>query len=348
MSIGSWIIVSLAAAGFLAFAAGMLAFRRWRNARLAALEAGSLIAPTSRGPVEYASIGQGPVVLYFHGSIGGYDQGVVAGHFLNKEASAAEFTLLAPSRPGYLRTPLETGRTPEEQADALAALLDHLGIEKVAAIGASGGGPFALQFALRHPHRLSALVMFCAIARRMPPRPRSGMLKRIFSSRIGPLLLDLLSAFLQLLLQFRTERFARRLFRGTTTQTVTTAEIHNAAAAMMRHPEEIHIFKGIVSGMLPLSARIAGIRNDEEQIALLADAPLEQIDVPTQVIHGREDSVVAFIHPETVAAKIAGAEVHPIERWGHFIWVGEHRQQMRSAIVDFLRKHAFGRMKDEG
>lgn len=47
---------------------------------------------------------------------------------------------IIPSRPGYLRTPLSVDRTPKEQAEALAALLDTLKIDKVAVVGGSGGG----------------------------------------------------------------------------------------------------------------------------------------------------------------------------------------------------------------
>jgi hypothetical protein len=45
--------------------------------------------------------------------------------------------LLVPSRPGYLRTPLESGRTPEDQADLYAAMLDSLEIERAAHLGGS-------------------------------------------------------------------------------------------------------------------------------------------------------------------------------------------------------------------
>src|SRR5262249_36370754 len=66
---------------------------------------------------------------------------------------------IAVSRPGYLRTPLSSGATFEQQADLFAALLDKLKIKRVVVLASSGGGYPGLQFALRHPDRCIALVM---------------------------------------------------------------------------------------------------------------------------------------------------------------------------------------------
>ena len=49
--------------------------------------------------------------------------------------------------------------TAQQHGDDLAALLDHLGIEKVTVVGHAGGGPSALTFAVRHADRAAALVM---------------------------------------------------------------------------------------------------------------------------------------------------------------------------------------------
>ena len=113
------------------------------------------IVKTRCGDIEYAEFGSGPAVLCLHGAMGGYDQSLT----LARTVCAPAFRFLAVSRPGYLGTPLSSGKTAEEQADLCAALLDELKIEHVAAIAVSGGGPCALQFALRHPERCRGLVL---------------------------------------------------------------------------------------------------------------------------------------------------------------------------------------------
>ena len=100
----------------------------WRAKCLAQLNAGSEVVDTSCGPIEFARSGSPPFVIQLHGTPGGYDQSIPLGTpFL--EAGMGSISV---SRPGYLRTPIDVGRTPAEQADALAALLDSLQIEHVA------------------------------------------------------------------------------------------------------------------------------------------------------------------------------------------------------------------------
>jgi pimeloyl-ACP methyl ester carboxylesterase len=50
----------------------------------------------------------------------------------------------------------------ELMADDYLALLDHLGIDKVALVGWSDGGIIGLDIAIRHPERLSGLYAFAA------------------------------------------------------------------------------------------------------------------------------------------------------------------------------------------
>jgi pimeloyl-ACP methyl ester carboxylesterase len=62
----------------------------------------------------------------------------------------------------------------------------------------------------------------------------------------------------------------------------------------------------LISAIWPLSARQEGIKNDYEQF-LNFSAPLNEIKVPTFVIHGDEDINVDIIHATKLIKKINGA-----------------------------------------
>src|SRR5579884_2045507 len=160
MDVMNKLVIGALAAGTYATAATVLSgwassYRTWQQQERDRILSGGMLAETSVGPVEYQviesveSAGGGPAVIYAHGTPGGFDQGVAFARFLGAERC----TFISPSRPGYLRTPLTSGASPQQQADLYAALLDMLGIDRASVIGFSGGGPSALQFALRHPDR---------------------------------------------------------------------------------------------------------------------------------------------------------------------------------------------------
>lgn len=109
------------------------------------------VLQAASGEVQLARDGEGPPVLVSHGGPGGFDLGVAWCRHLREGGCE----LLAPSRPGYLRTPPESGRSPAAQADLYAAMLDALEIERVTMLGFSAGGPAAVHFAARHPDRRS-------------------------------------------------------------------------------------------------------------------------------------------------------------------------------------------------
>ena len=89
----------------------------WRAMLIKKLYARSSIVPTAMGPVEYISIGpaDGPVLLLSHGGGSGCDNAYLYDFLVNEG-----IRIICPSKPGYLRTPLEAGKTFEEHADLLA------------------------------------------------------------------------------------------------------------------------------------------------------------------------------------------------------------------------------------
>jgi pimeloyl-ACP methyl ester carboxylesterase len=131
---------------------------------------GSSVLATTRGPVEFAVAGEGAPVLVLHGTGGGWDQGLHAAAGLVPHG----FRLIAPSRFGYLRTPMPSDASPKTEADTWAAFLDALDIDRVAVISFSAGATPAVQLALRHPDRVSSLTLVVPAAGGLYPTIAKG------------------------------------------------------------------------------------------------------------------------------------------------------------------------------
>jgi 2-hydroxy-6-oxonona-2,4-dienedioate hydrolase len=149
-------------------AAIMAAFRSDMRAARSRLAGQSRLVETACGLVEMAESGSGPPALVVHGMAGGFDMGLRVGRGVLGDG----YRVIAPSRFGYLRTPLPANASHAAQADALASLLDALGISRAVALAVSAGAQPATHLALRHPERVQALVLITP-ALHLPPEPES-------------------------------------------------------------------------------------------------------------------------------------------------------------------------------
>ena len=147
-------------------AAIMAAFRSDMRAARVRLAAQSRLVETACGPVEVAESGSGPPVLVVHGTAGGFDQGMMAA----KGLFGNNYRVIAPSKFGYLRSPMPADASHAAQADTLAALLDALEVPRAVVMAMSAGAQPATQLALRHPERVQALVLITP-ALHLPPKP---------------------------------------------------------------------------------------------------------------------------------------------------------------------------------
>lgn len=103
----------------------------------------------------YAEYGdpQGKPVLYFHGFPSSrLEAGLMAG-----AARHGQLRLIAVDRPGYGLSDFQPDRRLRDWPDDVVQLTAALGIERFAALGVSGGGPYALACAWKIPQRLSAV-----------------------------------------------------------------------------------------------------------------------------------------------------------------------------------------------
>jgi pimeloyl-ACP methyl ester carboxylesterase len=294
-----------------------------------ALNFSSAFARTATGPIEYFSVGEGPAILGMHGTPGGYDQVALIG----EKIGSAGFRVIGWSRPGYLGTPLGVGRSPAEQADAAARLLDILGIDRVCIYGASGGGPATYNFAARHPDRVWAMVTECAISKRFRD-DLTAFQKMLLRAAVSGATVPIFDWFAR---RF-PNALARQIVRvqGTLDRTAARAFASEVGADPARSAFVVGLFRT----MNPLSLRKAGLLNDLDQFSQIDRLPLEEIACPSLIIHGTHDSDVRFDHGEHAASRIRHAEFVPVEGGTHVLWIARQADELRKTRLEFLNRHA--------
>jgi pimeloyl-ACP methyl ester carboxylesterase len=218
--------------------------------------------------------------------------------------------VIAMSRFGYLRTPLPADASVTAQADAHACLLDALKLERVAVVGGSAGAPSALQFALRHPQRTTALALVVPVAY----LPRPGNEPPVRPSRALLLLFD--TALRWDFLYWA----AIRLAPDTVMRAVMATPPEQVAAASAG--EQARLYGALEQG-LPVSARRAGLLNDGAILTTLPRYPLERITAPTLVISTANDLFGTYAIAQYTANQIPRARFVGFPDGGH-LWVGHH------------------------
>lgn len=279
-----------------------------------------VIAKTRYGDVEYAEYGEGPAVLALHGAMGGYDQSLL----LARTAGGEGFRYIAVSRPGYLGTPLSSGRTPEAQANLCAALLDALNIESVLVMVVSGGGPCALNFALRYQERCRGLVLVSTCGQKVDtPIP--------FSFKITKLMMRLPG------IAKTMEKKALENMDQMASRSIPDPDMRKKT---MDDPEAGPLFRALMASTCNrMNERISGTENDIN-ITRTTDYPLEKITVPTLIVHGTEDSMVPYEqHAAPLAARIPGAELMKIDG-GEHVAIFTHRKEVKERVMSFQQAHS--------
>ena len=302
-----------------ALASVLYAYERDLRVARERIATGSVTAQTRCGPIEYASVGSGPTVLLVHGAGGGFDQGLGAAERLAK----AGLRIVLMSRFGYLRTPLPADASAAAQADAHACLLDALAIERAALVGVSAGAPSAMQFALRHPGRCSALVLLVPAA--YVARP--GQDAPLKTPRGTQLLFDtaLRSDFLSWAIIRLAPETVMRSILATPPEVV-----HEASAA-----EKARVAQ-MMENILPVSRRRLGLLNDAAVTSTLGRYELERISAPTLAISAADDLFGTYETARYSAEHIPGARFIGYPTGGH-LWVGHH-DEVLAGIAAFVRR----------
>ena len=300
-------------------AAGLVSLP-YRNELRQAYEAasrGALIAETAAGPIEYGEKGTGIPLLSIHGAGGGFDQGLA-----NVADLGEGFHVIAPSRFGYLRTTVPSDFSPAAQADAHAALLSKLNMSKPIVFGISAGARSAVEFAVRHPDRVAALILV------VPGTYSPSSPVAIEGSRGSQFVFWLVNNGADFA-WWAMEKIAPSVlirFVGVPPELV-------AASSKAEQDRVMSIVKSIE----PLSLRMPGINIDSTP--KLGELPLENIKAPTLIVSARDDLFNTLPAAEFAASRIPGATLVVYETGGHLL-IG-HEGEVRNEVREFLARAGF-------
>jgi serine/threonine protein kinase/DNA-binding SARP family transcriptional activator/pimeloyl-ACP methyl ester carboxylesterase len=202
----------------------------------------------------------------------------------------------------------------EARVQDLETVVAALDLGRFALLGLSGGGSVAIAYAVRHPEKVSQLVLYGCYAR--------GRLKR-----------DLTPEQIE---EVKTLRQVMQIGWGKPNaafrQVYTTLFIPDGT------PEQIHWFNDLqrISTAPEVAVRIAMADWSDDLTALA-----RKVAVPTLVLHAREDAVVPFEEGRRLAALIPGAQFVPLESRNHVLLENEPAwRRFLDEVQNFLGEEA--------
>jgi pimeloyl-ACP methyl ester carboxylesterase len=276
--------------------------------------------------LEYAVTGpeDGHPVVWHHGTPGS----CVAGLATERVMTARGWRLITYCRAGYGGSDRHPGRDVAAVAADVAALADHLGIDRFFTAGASGGGPHTLATAALLPDRVLGAATLAGAA-------PYGMADLDFLAGMGQENLDEFGAALQgeAAVTAYLDRVRPGLLGVTRDQLVESvstilAEVDRAALTGEFATDLIDSFAhGLDTG-------VEGWADDDLAFTRPWGFDLEApAGVPVAVWQGEADLMVPFAHGRWLAGRIPGARAHLLPDEGH---ISIHVRLLGDVLDDLL------------
>jgi pimeloyl-ACP methyl ester carboxylesterase/DNA-binding CsgD family transcriptional regulator len=178
----------------------------------------------------------------------------------------------------------------EARIGDLEAVADHAGLDRFALMAMSQGGPPAVEYAVRHPERLTRLIFYgSSPTMLLDDTPEERELVKVYDEmvRVG---------------YGREDSVFRRVF--------TSMMIPGATEDQKRWLDDLQ--RVATSAENAYAARLARARADARGL-------LSEIDLPTLVLHSRGDQAAEFKKGRYLAAHIPGARFVALESNNHIV-----------------------------
>jgi 2-hydroxymuconate-semialdehyde hydrolase len=191
------------------------------------------------------------------------------------------------------------------RVDTLLALLDTLGVDKVALVGNSMGGIISMRLAVQAPDRVERLVLMGSGGAPDLFTPELLRLITFYNDPTVEAMAELMSCFV----------YDPAFFDG---------KLEEIAAARMPRASRDDVKRS------HLATFTLGAPLD------LSDEVLGAIEQPTLVVHGREDRIMPVAAGYHFAERIPNAQLHVFPKAGHWMQL-EQPQRFANLLRAFLR-----------
>jgi 3-oxoadipate enol-lactonase len=251
----------------------------------------------------YEDLGSGPAVLLSHSWFCDGRQWPQVPTLLDAGYRVLNLDQRGHGRSGPHREPF----TMWDLADDLVAVLDDAGVDSAALVGLSIGGFASIRAALRHPQRVSALVLANTAA---DPAALKGRTKATLLAPVA------------------------RTGWGWPIVMGAVIDVLFGATARRQQPELIARWREVFLAQDPPSMLVmlrAFMDRDD------VTGRLEEISAPTLVIVGDEDEDPGVLASARIAARIRGAQFEVLPATGHLSAL-EQPRAFGSRLLEFLRE----------
>jgi 2-hydroxy-6-oxonona-2,4-dienedioate hydrolase len=282
----------------------------------------SRILQTKNGPLHYNEAGQGYPLILIHGS--GPGATGWTNFSPNLPVLAQKYRVIAMDLPGWGRSrALDPDGPPmfTVGVDAVIDLMDGLNLKTAALLGNSLGAAICLEFAARHPERMSHMITMGSGAVGFPsvytPGGLTEGLRIVMETFAAP----------------TPANFRRMVSIFVYDQSFVTDELcEMRSRASLSRGEHLQDFPKIMRrGMTGLTDRRPG-----ETASRLAT--LEQ---PCLFVHGRDDRVVPMEGTLNLVSWVPRSQAHIFNRCGHWTQI-EHAAAFNKLVDGFLETNGVG------
>jgi pimeloyl-ACP methyl ester carboxylesterase len=292
--------------------------QKWQAGRvteelIARVESDLRETPTPSGVLRYYDVGDGPVLLFLHGSGPGVTgwrnfRGILP-------AFAEHFRCLILEFPGFGVSDDFGGHPMVTAQQAVAPFLDALGIDRVDIVGNSMGGGVGANFAINHPQRVGKLVTI------------GGIGTNLFSP--GP------SEGIRLLQEFTEDPTRQRLidwlYSMVFDPAVVTDQLIEERWTLATDPDTLASARRMY-GKAAFTQMMAFMRTSDTPPLW---AQMHRITAPTLLTWGRDDRVSPLDMALIPMRTVPNAELHVFPNCGHWAMI-EAKAAFESVVLSFL------------